>query len=304
MKRRSQVGLVFAIAAIALVGTALLLRQPGTTGSPRVSTSCHAIKDSTGRMVSIPTDPRRVLSLCTSATDTLIRLGAGDQLAAIDEYSRVVPGASDKVVIGKGSALSREQVLAMGIDLALVWWFQDDAAKLLNDLSVPVVRLRSGCMHELPEMIRLVGRCVNRAEAANGLAQNLTVPLRPLTNAPAPSPPRVYLELYGAYKTVGRDSFLNDLIELSGGRNIAADRSGGILLSAERLIQADPEIILFVGEITSANSIAQRSGLDQVSAVRNQRVWPVDRYWLVAGAGLPDAVAKLRALIIPTKRAN
>ncbi len=94
--------------------------------------------------------PRRILSLCTTATDVLLAVGARDQLAAIDEYSRVVPGATNIPVIAKGSALSREEVLARRMDLAFIWWYQDDAAKLLGELSVPVVRIRAGHVAELP----------------------------------------------------------------------------------------------------------------------------------------------------------
>ena len=251
-------------------------------------------REKTGPAASIPENPSRILSLCTSATDTLVRLGEGGRLAGIDEYSRIVPGATNLAVLGKGGALSREQVLARRIDLAFVWWFQEDTATLLADLSVPVVRVRCGRVKELPDMIRLVGRSVGRAEAAERLAADTAAKLAALTNNAPAVAPRVYLELYGAFKTIGRDSFMNDLIELAGGKNIAADTAGSVLLSAERLLQADPEVILFVGEFTTADTIARRGGLENLSAVRRHRLRPVDRYWLVAGAGLPEAVAKLR----------
>lgn len=300
MTRRWQVSLVVATAALALAAVVLLARRPWESAFSHGGPSPREVQDSSLRTVAIPSHPKRILSLCTSATDTLIRLGASAQLAAIDEYSRIVPGVASPVIIGKSSAISREQVLALNIDLALIWWYQDDAAQLLQDLSVPVVRLRPGRADELPEMIRIVGQCVDRAAPASRLALELATSLRRLTNQPAASAPRVYFELYGACKTVGRDSFINDLVELSGGRNIAADARGSILLSAERLLLADPEIILFVNGFATVNSIVQRAGWKQLSAVRNGRVRAVDRSWLVAGAGLPEAVAKFRALITET----
>ena len=235
--------------------------------------------------------PARVLSLCTTATDVLCAIGAGDQIAAIDEYGRVVPAATNITVIAKGSALAREEVLVRHIDLAFIWWYQDDAATLLEELAVPVVRIRAGRAAELPATVRLIGQRVGRAEPADRLAAELAAFLQSHTNAPA-NPPRVYLELYGAYKTVGGDSYLNDLITLAGGTNVAAGIArSSVVFSAEQLIAAKPDVILFVNGFATPETIAARPGLAGTRSVG------LDRQWLVAGSRLPEAVARLRAVI-------
>jgi len=227
---------------------------------------------------------QRILSLCTTATDVLCALDATKQLAGIDEYGRVVPGATNVPVIARGSALSREEVIVRRFDLAFLWWYQDDAAKLLADLNVPVVRIRAGRAAELPATVRLIGEKTGHAAAANKLADDLAAFLQAQTNRPA-HPPRVYLELYGAYKTVGGDSYLNDLITLAGGTNVAAavPRSS-VVFSPEQLIAAKPDVILFVNGFTKPS-------------LANARIAAIDRQWLVAGSRLPAAVQQLRALI-------
>ena len=235
--------------------------------------------------------PTRVLSLCTTATDVLCAIGAGDQLAAIDEYGRIVSAATNIPVIAKGSALAREEVLARHIDLAFIWWYQDDAAKLLEELAVPVVRIRAGRAAELPATVRLIGQRVGRAEPADRLAAELAAFLQSHTNALA-NLPRVYLELYGAYKTVGCDSYLNDLITLAGGTNIAAGLArSSVVFSAEQLIAAKPDVILFVNGFATPETIAARPGLAGARSVG------LDRQWLVAGSRLPEVVARLSAVI-------
>ena len=228
--------------------------------------------------------PQRILSLCTTATDVLCAFGATNQLAGIDEYGRAVPGTINVPVIAKGSALSREEVLARRFDLAFIWWYQDDAAKLLQDAGVPVVRLRAGRAVELPATVRLIGQHTGHETAADKLADELAAFLQSQTNRPA-HPPRVYLELYGAYKTVGGDSYLNDLITLAGGTNIAAGiQRSSVVFSTEQLIAARPDVILFV------NGFA-KPGLS------NARIVGIDRQWLVAGSRLPAAVRQLHAVI-------
>lgn len=243
--------------------------------------------------------PRHVLSLCTTATDVMLAIGGHEQLAAIDEYSRVVPGAADIPVIAKGSALSREEVLARRVDLAFIWWYQDDAAKLLGELSVPTVRIHAVHAADLPATVRIIGRSIAREPAANRLAEDLAAFLRRQTNSAA-FRPGVYLELYSRCRTIGGESFVNDLISLAGGTNIAAGVArSGVTLSPEQLIAADPDVILFVNGFASPETIAQRPGFSKLRAVNRGAVYGIERDCLVAGSRLPASVEKLRALIHP-----
>ena len=93
------------------------------------------LTDATGRRVTVPDEPRRMASLCTSATDTLLRLGLGDRLVAIDEYSRVVPGAEALPVMGKGSAISREQVIE--IQSAIDLFIEEAARRVGGGANIP-----------------------------------------------------------------------------------------------------------------------------------------------------------------------
>ena len=294
MSRKAQVAVGMAVFVLLLATGGLLAgRQP--VASRHADT--RTVTDMTGRRVLVPDNPARVLSLCTSATDTIVRTGAPKRLAAIDEYSLIVPGAQGAVVIGKDSAISQEQILALRIDLAFIWWYQEDAAEMLEALSVPVVKISSGRAEQVPEMMRLVGQCMNCPQAVENLADAVARYLRQAPVARGIYGPRVYLELYGPFKTVGRDTYTNDLVELAGGQNVAAGASGSVLLSPEQLIQADPQVILFANEFTTAEAIARRNGMQAVSAVQAGRIRQVERRLLVAGAGLPEAVEELRRLL-------
>jgi iron complex transport system substrate-binding protein len=280
----------FVLVTAAVVGWACAASAGAGSGATR------QVEDATGRRVQVPERPKRVLSLCTSVTDTVLRLGAAERLAGIDEYSRVVPGASNLVVLGKGSAISREQVLARGIDLAFVWWFQDDAARTLEELEVPTVMVRCGRVEEVPGTIRFVGQCLGLKEAADKLAASVAGQLEDLRRSAGTNGPRVYVELYSPFKTSGRDSFLNDVVALAGGRNVAGDASGAVLFSGERLLQSDPEVVVLIEGFGTPETFRRRGGLENLSAVKSGRVHVIDRYCLVAGAGVSADVSRLRSL--------
>ncbi len=289
MRRKLQILLILAIALPTWAGAARMTRR---TAPRPVGGKWRDVADMTGRHVRVPAKPSHVLSLCTSATDTIVALGAGDRLVAIDEFSRVVPGSQRADVIGRGSAVSREMIAALGVDLALVWWYQDDAAGMLEDLGVPVVRIRAGRAADLPDMIRLVGDCIGcRVEAEKSVAGVKAFLAKPQAAAAGA---RVFLEMYGPLKTAGRDTYINDLLELAGMRNIAAEATGSVQLSAERLVEADPDVILCFGDVADAAALAARPGMAQLRAVREGRVRAVNRYWFVAGPHITESVEKLR----------
>lgn len=259
------------------------------------------MQDMTSRMFYIPKSPSNILSLCTSATDTIIAMGELPRLSAIDEYGRVVPGTEGIPVIGRGNAVSSEDVIARHIDLAFIWWYQDDVARQLAGLGVPAVRLRSGRAAEVPGMIRLIGDCLANREAADRISKSVEAFLKDPIETPVSSP-RVYLELYAPFKTSGAETYANDLIEMAGGSNVAGGTTGNVLLSPELLIQSNPEIILFLNQPHGGSTIEQRGGLDALSAIQAKRIYPINRYWLVAGPGMPQAVEQLRRILQSTNQ--
>ncbi len=298
MQRKARIIVTAAAAVAVAAGAAALARlrlaSPGQIPPERG----REVVDMSGRRVRIPPRPTRILSLCTSATDTVIALRGRDCLVAVDEFSRVVPGTERAAVVGRAGAISRERLAALGIDLAFLWWYQDDAAAACDELSIPVVRIRSGRVDELPNVIGLIGDCLGRAEDARRLAGEVRDFLARLPPMPPSDGKRVYVELYGPLKTVGRETYINDLVELAGGCNVAADRQGSLLLSVERLIQADPDVILCAGDATDAAALAARPNMAGLRAVRQGHVFALDRYWLAAGPHLPQSVEKIRALLL------
>jgi len=298
MSRR---GIILLAAGVLLSGlvSILWIAARASTTSAKAVVEMRSVTDMTGRTVRLPLKPVRILSLCTSATDTIIALGQVQRLAAIDDYSSVVPGSDKATIIGKGGAISREQVLALRIDLAFIWWYQDDAGATLEEMGVPVVRVRSARAAEAPALVRLIGDCINARDHAEKLASDIEAFVAGSAKQAPPAQPaaRVFLELYGPFKTMGRETYADDLLTLAGAQNAASDISGTGLLSAEKLMAADPDAILLVEDFADPASLAQRPGMSSLRAVHEGRVVCIDRYWLVAGPNLPQSVAALRQAI-------
>ncbi|HEX9333881.1 MAG TPA: ABC transporter substrate-binding protein, partial [Anaerolineales bacterium] len=102
--------------------------------------------------------------------------------------------------------------------------------------------------------------------------------------------------------TAGKGTFITQLIERAGGHNIAADLDGYPQLSLEQVVAADPAFII-LGDArygVTPESIAQRPGWENLSAVKNGKVVPFnDDLVSRPGPRLVDALEELAKLLRP-----
>jgi iron complex transport system substrate-binding protein len=79
--------------------------------------------------------------------------------------------------------------------------------------------------------------------------------------------------------TVGPGSYIDDLIGLAGGTNIAARASSAYpQLSAEEILRSDPEVIVLAAADYSAkpSQVAGRQGWSIIAAVKSGRIVTID----------------------------
>ena len=124
--------------------------------------------------------------------------------------------------------------------------------------------------------------------------------------APISSRPNVFYEMDGTDPakpwTAGKGTFITQLIDRAGGYNIAADIDGYPQLSLEQVVAADPAFII-LGDVrygVTPESIAQRPGWENLSAVKNGNVFPFnDDLFSRPGPRLVDALEELAKLLRP-----
>ena len=83
------------------------------------SWASRVLKDETGRSVTVPDHPHRIICLVPSITDSVFSLGAGDDVVAISDYVKYPREASLKPSVGSISNPSMETILSLHPDLVL-----------------------------------------------------------------------------------------------------------------------------------------------------------------------------------------
>lgn len=233
------------------------------------------VTDDLGREVTLEAEPARIVTMIPSHTETICALEACDRVVGVDEFSNYPPEIEDLPRLGNAFSPNLEAIVALEPDLVLVDESSDLAAQL-EQVGLTVFAGTPQTLAEIFETFALLGRLVNREEAAQALIERVQSDIDAVTERVAEAPrPRVYHEIDATPYSVGPNSFIGVLITRAGGDNIVEAGMGNFpQLDPEFIVAADPEIITLgnapYGE--SLETVAARPGWQQITAVVNTNV--------------------------------
>jgi len=248
-------------------------RQPDTQ-------TMDTVTDDYGRRVAVPASPTRVVSLSPAVTEIMFALGAGDLLVGRTDFCTYPAEANQIPSIGGISNLNIESILACQPDLVISGsMVGKKATDQMDQMGTPMV-----CVIEKPrfdalyENILAIGRLVGRereADSLNALLRDCVIALDTDTLTQSRNnaiTPKVYYVVgYGPAGnfTAGGNTFINDIIRMAGGRNIAEEVSGWSY-SLEALMKEDPDYIIVRREDSAA--FCSMKPYNTLRAVRQRNV--------------------------------
>jgi len=241
------------------------------------------VTDDDGQTITIDKEPQRLITLAPSNTEIVYALGIGDRLVAVSDYSDYPPEAASKPKVGY-IRVDIERVIGYNPDLILATGaHRQQVTPQLRQRGLKVITLDPKNIEGVFDNILLVGRATGQTTAAEKLVADLKARVAQIESKvrQTGTRPRVFFELDKSLFTVGPGSFIHDLIVRAGGENIAGDADRPYpQLSLEVLLQRDPEVIIItdIGQYggETPESVRARPGWQAVSAVRNNRVVPIN----------------------------
>jgi iron complex transport system substrate-binding protein len=255
---------------------------PAPTQQPSSSVAAvafpAALTDFQNRPVTIPKRPERIVSIGPSITEFLFALGAGPRVVGVDDFSDE-PAAAKQIEKVGGIKVNFEKVVSLRPDLVLSVKFSDGTIERLTRAGLLVLVVDPQTIGDVARTAVLLGRAVGSdGETMARDIQKRVDDVRSKTSSAA-AKPRVYHEIDASDPTkiftVGPGSYIHDLIEVSGGQNIAARATSAYpQLSAEEVLRGDPEIIVLADAEYSAKpeQVVARSGWSAITAVKNKRI--------------------------------
>jgi iron complex transport system substrate-binding protein len=253
--------------------------------------------------VAVRVPARRVVSLIPATTELLFAIGAGDRVVGRSAWCDYPAAARQVPNLGDGINPNAEAILASRPDLVLLYNSAQHAgvAARLRKVGVPTLRINTDALADVGRVGRLLGRLTGRAHAADSMAAAFDTALAEASAAPPGGrrPSVLLLVWEQPPMTIGRGSFLSDLVERAGGRNLFDDVTATAgPVSIEAVAARDPDFIFTTTDGPSA--FARRPEWQVVRAVREHRFIRVtgsefNRPSPRAPAAIRELAARLRA---------
>ncbi len=219
------------------------------------------VTDDYGRTVVVPSQPQRVVSLSPAVTEIIYALGAEDVLVGRTDFCEYPPEAVEIPSIGGISNLNIEKILSLNPDLVISGsMVGKKVTDQMDQMGVPMV-----CVIEKPRFealydnILAIGRLVGKEHEADSTVESLKWKVKRLLADTSLSTFNSQLSTCyyvvgfgaGGNFTAGGNTFINDIIRMAGGRNIAEDIDGWSY-SLEALMKENPDYVIVRREDSAA----------------------------------------------------
>ena len=204
------------------------------------------IYDQTGRLVQIPSNPKRIISLVPSLTELLFDLDLDQEIIGVTRYCISPPEkVTRRVKVGGIHQLDFQLIASLQPDLIIANKEENDRREVLHlQEQYPVYVSDINSLPNALEMITDLGKLVDRNEKAGQIISEIEGGFH-LIN-PKKLSTVVYLIWNNPYRAAGGNTFINDLLQRCGFINIFEKLERYPQISTEMVGQA--QVILLSSE--------------------------------------------------------
>lgn len=252
------------------------------------------------------TQPQRIISLAPSVTETVFALGFGNRLVGVTTYCDFPAEAQKLPKIGGFMNPSLEVIVAKRPDLVIGVSSATDPVKAreMERLGLKVTLISLASVSDILSSIKSIARLLGNPAAGENLVRNITRQFEKVKKRVAPAPRRSTLLAVGLRPlvAVGGKNFVDELITLAGGENIAGNAAQPWLnLPDEYVVARAPQVIIEAGLGSDRSESAKHwADLKSIPAVKEQRVYiyPSDKI-LRPGPRIGEGLEEIARLVHP-----
>ncbi len=275
------------------------------------------VTDDLGTEIILEKPAQIIVSISPNLTEILFGIGAGDRLVGRDSNSQFPEEALEAADLGgMWDGIPVEDILALEPDLVLAGEiYAADAIQELRDLGLTVYWQENpedfdGLFENIKDIAVLTGTEDEALALIISLQERVSAlegKLEGVENLPL-----VFYELDASDPanpwTTGAGTFISYIINKAKGQNLGDALEGEwVQISSEELVAQNPEYILLADALygITPESVAERAGWSEISAVINGNLLPFDPFILsVPGPRLVDGFEQLAGIIHPVLLGN
>jgi iron complex transport system substrate-binding protein len=258
--------------------------------------------DDFGDTIRLAHTAQRIVSLNPVTTEILFALGAGNRVVGRTHWDLYPDAARAVPDLGNGMQPNVEAVLGAHPDLVVLYASPSNraAAAQLRKAGIATLALRDDHISDFKRTVTALARATGDTIAGDALADSVTRSLDAVRERPRPAkPPTVFWHEWDSpILTIGRGSYLDELVQIAGAKNIFGDLTDpSPQVSLEEIVRRNPDFILVAP--ATAKQLRESATWRSVPAVREGRLLIVDTLLVGRpGVRLGEAARSLRALIL------
>ncbi|CAM4361062.1 cobalamin-binding protein [Pseudoalteromonas ostreae] len=205
------------------------------------------------KLVADPNKQLRIIALAPHIVENLYTIGAGEQIVGTVEYADFPAAANDIPRIGGHQGIQIEKLLALKPDLVLAWKTGSKAEDLarIKSFGIDIIYSDASEVDKVPNELRRLGELTGREQSAEQAALEFEQKIAVIkAKQQGKSKVAVFYQLWAEpMMTVGKNTWINQLIDICQGRNVFANsRTDYPQISIENVVVAKPEVIILPDE--------------------------------------------------------
>ncbi|WP_457922592.1 ABC transporter substrate-binding protein [Enterococcus faecalis] len=260
--------------------------KKATTSSEKTEVTLPT-KDRSGKEITLPKEATKIISLVPSTTEVIEDLGKTDQLIAVDTQSSTMMTDLKKLPQMDMMAVDAEKLIALKPQIVYVndinLASSESVWKQVEDAGITVVNIpTSTSIKAIKEDVQFIADSLSEHEKGQKLIKTMDQEIDEVAKiGKTIKKPKTVLFEVAALPDIysfGNGTFLNEMIETIGAKNVLANEKGWLPVTEEAAIAAKPEVILTNVNYMKdpAKEILARKNWENVPAVQNKEVFEMD----------------------------
>ncbi|MDD5568755.1 MAG: cobalamin-binding protein [Candidatus Omnitrophica bacterium] len=224
----------------------------------------------------------RYISLAPSTTEILFALGLSDNIVGVSSYCNYPAETKNREKIGDFSHPNIEKIIFLKPDYIFCTGLeQAPVIEELRRLKFNVYVADPSGIEGLLKTIQNIGAITHKEEEAQALIGMMKADIEIIRRRASSVPPerkvKVFVEIWhDPLMTAGSGSFVDEMITLAGGINVAHDVPRPYCyFSAEKVISLNPDVIImtYMDKQPPLKLVESRFGWGEIEAVKNKQVF-------------------------------
>ena len=236
------------------------------------------VTDDLGRKVTIPQNIERAVSLAPNLTENIFAVGAGDRLVGVTTFCNYPPEAEKIQKVSDTQTPNLESIIALKPQVIFVSTASqlENFTNILEKQNIAVYVTNPNNLTDVFKNLKIFGELFGTSEQAEKLVAELQKRVDAVEEKVKNKPPvKVFVQIdKDSLYTIGKDSFITDLINRAGGESVTKDvETAYPKISKETASALNPDAIILS---ESPNNLEANEVFKNSNAVKNDKVFKIN----------------------------